>query len=189
MIKEEKKLLRAKYTEIRALVADKEAKSEAMYDYLISSSFYECADTVLLYWSTSSEVITHKMINKALSDGKRLALPKCIDKNGNMLFYYIKSAEDLIDGMYGIKEPATDELADSFSDSDICIVPGLSFTEDGYRLGYGKGYYDRFLQNFPGTSIGLCYEDCLAQSLPIDQYDKKVNYIITDKTIYKIKEE
>ena len=189
MIKEEKKLLRAKYSEIRALVVDKEAKSDAMYGYLVSSSFYKNADTVLLYSSASSEVVTHKMIDKVLADSKRLALPKCIDKNGNMLFYYIKSAEDLIDGMYDIKEPATDELADSFSDSDICVVPGLSFSEDGYRLGYGKGYYDRFLQNFPGTSIGLCYDECLAHSLPIDRYDKKVNYIITDKTIYKIKEE
>ena len=189
MIKEEKKKLRAEYYEIRASVSDKDAKSDAMYDYLIDSSFYNCADTVLLYWSTSSEVMTHKMINKALNDGKRLALPKCIDKNGNMLFYYIKSTEDLIDGMYGIKEPATDELADRFSETDICIVPGLSFDKDGYRLGYGKGYYDRFLQNFPGVAVGLCYEECRADSLPIDRYDKKVNYIITDKTIYKIKEE
>lgn len=189
MIKEKKKTLRRKYSEIRALVSDTDAKSDAIFNYLVGADFYIGADTVLLYWSTSSEVITHKMIDKALTDGKRVALPKCIDKQGNMLFYYIKSADDLRDGMYGIREPVTDDLADKFKTNDICLVPGLSFDKDGYRLGYGKGYYDRFLQSFPGVSAGLCYEGCLSESLATDQYDKKVNYIITDKTIYKIKEE
>lgn len=187
MINRSKKTLRSEYKALRNSVTDREVKSDKIYQLLTDSNFYNDADTVLLYWSVGSEVITHRMIDKVLSDGKKLALPKCIDAFGNMLFYYVSSADELIDGMYGIKEPAGDKPYDVSHMRSLCIVPGLSFSTAGYRLGYGKGYYDRFLENFKGVSIGLCYEECMTQFLPTDGYDKQVNYIITNKSIYDIK--
>lgn len=187
MINQEKKTLRAEYSALRNSLTDIEAKSASICDLLINSDLFKNADTVLLYWSVGSEVVTHKMIDKALSDSKKVALPKCIDKDGNMLFYYVVSLSDLSNGMYGIKEPVTDKLYDISDSCSICLVPGLCFTKDGYRLGYGKGYYDRFLSDFQGVSVGLCFEDCLAEYLPVDMYDKKVDYVITDKRIYDIK--
>lgn len=187
MIIADKKSLRIKYSSIRNSITDKAVLSSCICNRLIDSDIYKRADTVLLYWSVGSEVATLSLIDKALSDGKKLALPKCLDSDGNMLFYYVSSADALQDGMYGIKEPPTDKFADHFSDSSVCVVPGLCFSKDGYRLGYGKGYYDRFLGNFCGISVGICYDECLTDILPINGYDKKVNYIITDKTIHKIK--
>lgn len=189
MIDSEKKTLRKRYKSLRDSVAHMQLQSDNMYSVLIDSDIYINADTVLLYWSHGSEVRTHRMIDKALADGKAVALPRCLDSDGNMQFYLIKSLSDLSDGMYGIKEPETDIVADDFTCDSLCVVPGLSFSYEGYRLGYGKGYYDRFLDTFKGLSVGLCYKECLTDYLPTDRYDKKVNYIISNNTIIKIKEE
>ena len=187
MINQNKKVLRAEFQRIRASVYDRNTKNEDITNFLIESDEYKYSDKVYAYWSVGSEVETQKIILKALDDNKMVALPKCIDKDGNMKFYYIASVSDLVDGMYGIKEPREIYPADDFTNKSLCIVPALSFAEDGYRLGYGKGYYDRFLSKFTGVSIGLCFSDCLCEKLPADSYDKKVNYIVTNEKIYDIR--
>lgn len=185
-----KKDLRIKYKNIRNSIENTSALGEKIFSQLIDSYMYKTADIVLAYWSVGSEVDTRRIIDKALEDKKKVAFPKCTDKNGNMIFCYISAVSDLSDGMYGIKEPINGVVADSFTESSICLVPGLSFDKCGYRLGYGKGYYDRFLSNFCGTSIGLCYESCLCEELPREEFDKHVDYLITDIKIFNnIKEE
>lgn len=187
MINQDKKSLRAEYKNIRSSVNGRDAKNHNIAETVIKSSQYKNADKIYAYWSVGSEVETNSIISKALADGKKVALPKCSDKEGNMQFYYITSISDLIDGMYDIKEPPTDNLADNFTTDSLCLVPALSFDKDGYRLGYGKGYYDRFLSAFTGVTMGLCYEECLRETLPKDCYDKKVNYIVTNEKIYDIR--
>ena len=187
MIKENKRLLRKKYKVIRDLVADKKKLSDDISLLALGSEFYKNAETVLVYSSSASEADTTMIINKALADNKRVALPKCSDKNGNMKFYYIESLWDLAEGMYEISEPVTDKEASSFGENSLCFVPGLSFDREGFRLGYGKGYYDRFLMNFPGKTAGLCYEECLADFLPRDEFDIKVDFIITNTKIYDLR--
>ena len=187
MINQDKATLRKYWRNVRGSISDIEDKSQSIYELMVSSDFYKDAKTVLLYWSVDSEVCTHRMIDKALSDGKKVALPKCVDSDGNMVFYCIGSTDELVDGMYGIKEPPVDSDYDMNSSNSVCVVPALCFSNDGFRLGYGKGYYDRFLEKFNGISVGLCYDECLTESLPVGIYDKKVNYIITNKRIYEIK--
>lgn len=184
MINQDKKSLRAKYKAIRGKVENKEALDERITELVLGSEFYKNCDKLFVYWSVGSEADTRKIIVRALCDGKKVALPKCTDDHGHMTFYYIESLSDLTEGMYGIVEPRGDRTADDFTVDSLCLVPALSFDSDGYRLGYGKGYYDRFLSIFPGVSIGLCYEECLTDFLPRDTYDKKVNYIITNKNQY-----
>ena len=186
MINQTKKSLRALYKDIRAGVNDRNSKNDNISDFVLSSKEYQNADSVFAYWSVGSEVGTVKIIEKALSDGKRVALPKCTDRDGNMSFYYIDALSSLVDGMYGIKEPSTESYADDFTELSLCLVPALSFDKSGFRLGYGKGYYDRFLSDFIGVTMGLCYEECLCEALPRDCYDKKVNYIITNDKIYDL---
>ncbi len=182
-----KSSLREHFRDIRNSIENATESSDDIFSLLVSSDLYKNADTVLAYWSVGSEVSTRRIIDRALEDKKKVALPKCTDKNGNMVFYYISSLSDLSEGMYGIKEPLTDVIADDFDESAVCIVPGLSFDKCGYRLGYGKGYYDRFLSRFCGISIGLCYDSCLSEELPTDGFDMKVNYIITNKKIYDLR--
>ena len=172
---------RKHFREIRDSIVNTSDLSDDIFFRLTDSDLYKSADAVLAYWSVASEVSTQKIIEKALSDSKRVALPKCIDSKGNMEFYYISSASDLSEGMYGIKEPGAEIKADDFSESTVCLVPRLSFDKKGYRLGYGKGYYDRFLSSFEGICLGVCYSEFLLDNIPIELTDRLVDIVITDK--------
>ena len=186
MINQDKKSLRNFYKSVRASITDRDIKNSLITEFILESEQYKNADKIFAYWSVDSEVETHKIITEALKDKKEVALPKCSDKCGNMEFYYIASLSDLTDGMYGIKEPIMKHKADDFTERSLCLVPALSFDNEGYRLGYGKGYYDRFLDKFKGVSMGLCFGESLNEKLPRDSYDKKVNCIVTNEKIYDL---
>lgn len=154
---------------------------------LINCDVYKNAETVLFYAALDDEINIDPCIDNAISQGKKTALPVCTDKNGNMKFYYINTLSDLKDGYFGLREPDIKicrEVTD-FSDS-ICIVPALAYDRQGFRLGYGKGYYDRFLQNFSFISLGLCYNELIQDNLPIGEFDVPVNYIITQDGVFSV---
>jgi len=168
--------------------AEREAFEKSIADILIHSELYKNCSSIFLYSATGSEVRLDSVFSKALSDGKKVAFPLCTDRDGNMEFYFITDEAQLKSGMYGIKEPDKEICKAAESDSEsLCLVPGLSFSLNGGRLGYGKGYYDRFLTKFRGTSVGVCFESCISESLILDEHDKKVNYLITDKKIYNFR--
>lgn len=186
-----KSQLRNKFKSIRDTLPFKESKSEAICEKFLNSDIYKSSSNILLYSPIKSEVDIGFILNKALSDGKRVAFPLCLDKCGSMEFYYITSEEDLINGTFGIKEPRSNCEKASCDSLSVCLVPGIAFDLFGTRLGYGKGYYDRFLKGFCGISVGISYHDCTVYCLPKSEHDIKVNYLITDKSIYNfyIKEE
>jgi len=147
---------------------------------LLCSMEYMLAKTILTYVAKSTEIETRDIICAALTLGKRVAVPKC-EGQGVMKFYLINSLGDLKAGFRDIMEPDTDkcrELSD-FSDS-LCIVPGLSFDPQGQRLGFGGGYYDRFLMDYKGTTAGLCYSSFIKWDLPAEQHDIPVDILITE---------
>ncbi|MEG0570568.1 MAG: 5-formyltetrahydrofolate cyclo-ligase [Oscillospiraceae bacterium] len=183
-IREVKKALREKYKGIRAnmkssakLVSDNE-----IYLKFINCDSYKNAKTIFTFVSTNIEVDTIKIIKQALLDKKVVAVPKCLDKNGKMAFYQITSFDDLSQQTYGLLEPNinTCKKISEYYDA-VCIVPGFSFDPMGYRIGFGKGFYDRFLSEFVGIKIGICYNNCIDSKLPHGRYDIAVNYIITEK--------
>lgn len=183
--------LRRTFKKIRDDLPLRKEKSEIICSSFLESDIYKSCTSLLLYSPIGSEVDTSLILNKALLDGKRVAYPLCLDKCGSMEFYYIQSEADLHEGTFGIKEPCADCDKAVHDSLTVCLVPGLSFDLFGARLGYGKGYYDRFLNSFCGISVGLSYDECIFDSLPFGEHDKKVNYLITDKSIYNfyIKEE
>ena len=145
---------------------------------------YSFCDTVFTYVSKDIEVDTLAIICAAWANGKRVAVPRCIKDTREMDFYYIESMDDLEEGSFGVLEPIEEkcEKVTDFS-KGLCIVPGLSFDAEGYRLGYGKGYYDRFLSRFGGETVGLCYSNCIKWKLPHGRYDRAVDMIVTDRYI------
>lgn len=181
--------LRKKYKEIRKSILPDEKISldDRIYENIISSPYYEENHVILVYVSLFDEVNTDKLIKKAFSDKKLVFAPKCRDKLGNMDFYRIDSFDDLNNGFYGIREPK-ENLSELYDKKlgGICLVPGLSFSRDGYRLGYGKGYYDRFISgNKDIFYIGICYERQLSENLLHDEYDRKVNAVITENSLWR----
>lgn len=179
--------LRAEFRQKRARTENKSEKDRLICTGFLNSRLYKNAEEILCYFSTGSEIDTMQIINAVFKDGKRLYLPKCTDLNGNMDFYLVKSLDTLITGSYGITEPdpSLSSRAVCFHNA-VCIVPALSFDRFGFRLGYGKGYYDRFLEKFTNISVGLCYNELMSDKLPAESYDQPVDYIFTQSEIISL---
>lgn len=186
-IKYTKDELRKKYKILRVNMSENERAfcDTKIFEYLINLYQYRNAKTILTYISIDIEVDTRLLIKKALDDGKYVAVPKCTDDCG-MDFYFINSTDDLEKSSFGLIEPKTDKCRKVKNYKDcLCIVPGMSFDVSGYRIGYGKGYYDRFLSEFTGTTAGICYSNCVQWKLPRGFYDKSVDILVTDKYFRK----
>lgn len=188
-VREDKNFIREKYKEIKANITEeqKEALDEMVYNSFVNTMSYKHCNSLIIYVSRKDEVDTLKIIKKALEDNKRIAVPKCIPKKVELEFYEIKNISDLEKGHYGILEPNKEicEKTDPFT-FGICIVPAICFDLEGYRIGFGKGYYDRFLEGFEGLKIGLTYSLLLAKRLPRGRFDKKIELIISEKGVKRI---
>lgn len=185
-IKERKRELRAYYKKLRAEFPQdikQDLDKELTQKFLLLDEYKNC-DTLFAFVSMPIECDTSKIIDNALLDNKRVALPKCKNKSGIMDFYFINSKDDLKKGMYSIFEPDSYKckLVTDFSHG-LCLVPGLCFDFQGYRLGFGKGYYDRFLNDFGGTSVGICYSRYVEKSLPHGIFDKYTDILVTEKFV------
>ncbi|MFZ6017658.1 MAG: 5-formyltetrahydrofolate cyclo-ligase [Nitrospirota bacterium] len=148
------------------------------------------AKTVFFYASFRSEVETLSMIKESLEMGKRVALPK-VDRGGHRLrLYEIKNINELSPGYMGIPEPSLpDERLVNLNDIDLVIVPGVGFDYSGSRLGYGAGYYDILLSGSKKKIpiIAPAYEEQLIDSIPSEMQDVRVDMIVTDKQVIKVK--
>lgn len=183
-IKNDKVLLRKNTLKIRDSIAPPyimEA-SELICKYVyLESRYIRCKD-VLIYSSFGSEVNTRPLIDKAFKDGKCVYFPKV--EGDIMNFYRVGSLEELNSGYKGIMEPFG--IGGEFQrDSEaICVIPGVCFGKNGYRIGYGKGYYDRFLARYPGLyKIGLSFEKQMVDYVPYEETDIRLDEIICENYI------
>ncbi len=144
---------------------------------------YRPAKTLLIYMSTPIEVDTVQIIKNAWEDGKRVAVPRCIPDSRDMEFHYIDSLDCLAPGTFSVLEPSPDLPVVEDFNGCLMIVPGMQFDMKGYRIGYGKGYYDRYMVRFTGISAGICYSDELRPFMYHGRYDRCVDIVVTDKRI------
>lgn len=161
-----------------------------MLSRLIESSFWKNAHTIGVTIATSIEWDTNMIIKQAWNEGKTVAIPKCLPKTKQLIFYSIKSFSELESGYAQLLEP-NPQLSTlvNKNDIDLLIVPGIVFDKRGYRIGFGGGYYDRFLKNFHNTTMSLVGDDQFIDKVPINEYDIPVQYLITEKAIVKAKNE
>ena len=175
--------LRQKYRSLRQSMPQeiKEQKDAAIATQVRRLWQYQRNNILLIYVSTSIEVDTFRIIRQALEDGKRVAVPRCVPDTRNMEFYYIDSTDELAPGMFGVLEPvANPDRLYKECDGGLCIVPAFSYDWRGFRLGYGKVYYDRFLSKFEGNIVGICYSECVQRSLPHGRFDRPVELLVTE---------
>ncbi len=151
---------------------------------------FSSADVLLTYVSTPLEIDTRRIIELTLSEGRRVAVPYCIDGTREMRFYCIRSFNELNRRTFGVLEP-NPERCEELSEfkSSVCLVPGLAFDREGYRLGYGKGYYDRFLSRYDGVMLGLCYASGITRRLHRGRYDIPCDFVITDHEVIDCKKQ
>lgn len=178
-----KKQKRAIYRALRASVSkeDKLALDRAICDKICSLASFRFADTVLLYSPIGSEIDLTPVALRALELGKKIAFPICDTERRVMTFKYVSTLDDLKTGSYSIPEPDKDAPAFAGEQNALCIVPALAFDKEGYRLGYGGGYYDKFLKIFKGVSLGVAYDSLIADRLPRGVYDMPVSIILTER--------
>lgn len=181
----DKKILRKRLIESRKSL-DKTEKAKwdkIISEKIINSDYFKNAEQVLIFSSTDDEFDTRYIIERCRLLYKRVFYPLCIDSDGKMEFYKVDSVGDLQVGMYNILEPKSTCKKYIPQDNDLIIVPCLSADRHKNRMGYGKGYYDRFLKDFNGMSVSPCYDILLEDEIPTDKYDMKINIIVTDKEV------
>ena len=151
---------------------------------LFSLYEFQCAETVLFFYSIWSEPDTHEMIHRALDLGKTIALPKTYPK-GVMTARKIVRLDELTPSRFGIPEPAESALVIAPDDLDFIVVPAVAFDRNGYRLGHGAGYYDRYLSSTRAFACGIVREKMLVSRVPLEKHDVRVNCIVTENEILR----
>lgn len=152
----------------------------------ISLPEYRAAETIFCYAGTEEEINTRPVLERILSDGKRLGVPRCIGK-GIMEVHMITHLEQLKPGMYGILEPEESCALIRPEEIDLAFVPCLSCSRDGRRLGYGGGYYDRYLIQTTCGKIALCREKMLEEEIPAQEWDLGMDKVVTERCVYNVK--
>lgn len=162
---------------------EKKRMDEALLERL--RPFFPPAGTaVYAYTSVRGEAGTERLIDELLKHGCRVALPRVFGRE--MRFFYISDRNRLVTGAFGIPEPV-DGCPEADAPDALVITPGVGFSIDGSRVGYGAGYYDRFFATEPDhRSVGICYDFQLFQAFETEKHDKKMAYIVTPEQVIEI---
>ncbi len=191
-LRERKNRIREKF---KALRKDMTPELKAEYDRKICQRFmslasYRFADSLLLYAPLKHEIDVMPIAEDALKKGKTVAFPLCDPDDHTMVYHIVSDLNDLKTGSYGIKEPdpslpVYDPIARK-GENAVCFVPALAFDLKGYRIGYGKGFYDRYLSSFAGAKMGVEYSTCVVDTLPRGRFDAAVDFLVTEKGVVTI---
>ena len=151
-------------------------KSQVLTERFLKTDAYKKATTIYGYLSYNQEVRTEAILEQALTDGKRVAVPKVF--GDEMLFIYISGLDQIAAGYKGIPEPVADgPVADDLN--ALVLMPGIAFDKNGGRIGYGGGFYDKFLATEPDhKTVALCYDFQVVDDLPMEEFDIPVNQVI-----------
>lgn len=164
-------------------------RSSKIAQRLFSTPAWTNSKIIAITISRIPEVDTYGIIKKAWEDGKKVVVPKCHPKDRTMTFRNITAFDQLETVYYGLLEPIEKWTEEVKKDEiDLIIVPGLAFDQDGYRLGFGGGYYDRYLQDYKGKKIALAFTPQILPTIPIEKHDISVDAIVTDGEMLTINE-
>ena len=174
----DKKELRRRIRERKRAMSQEEiiCASARLGELFARSEQYRAARSIYGYLPYNQEVRTVPMLERALADGKRVAVPKVI--GDEMRFIWMEDLTRVEKGYAGIPEPIDDEpVADD--PTALVLMPGLAFDPQGHRIGYGGGFYDKFLSAEPNhPTVALCYEFQIVEQLPTEQYDIPVDLVL-----------
>ena len=148
---------------------------------ILASPWFQAAESVMAYAAIPPEADLQGVLAAALDQGKRLLLPRC-DADGIMTAREVRSLSELQAGAYGILEPSPEAKVVPAAQIDLILVPGLAFDKRGRRMGRGKGYYDRFLAEFAGKTMGI--STLLVPEVPTESWDRTMDAVVTDNGIY-----
>lgn len=178
---ERKQAIRKRVLSERSVLSDKERTqmSIIIQKKVMETDAYKNAEVVLLYVDYNGEVATDLLLADCFRQGKKVACPRVL-ADGEMEFFEIAGVQDLKEGYKGIREPGTTTVCEA--ESALVIVPGVAFDREGFRIGYGKGFYDRYLRKHPTyETIALAFECQIVEQIPREEHDICIGKIITEK--------
>ena len=180
--------LRQKYRALRDSFGEEFIKraSDTACKNLVESQEFINADALLLYYPIKNEISPLPLLELCLKEGKKVAFPVCNKENSTLIFRRITALEDLTLSTFNIFEPNENCDKIKIGKNTLCIVPALIFSRDGHRIGYGKGYYDRFLANFEGVSVGFSYSALVCDEIQHESHDIPLDLIVTESEVLKI---
>ena len=185
-----KSALRSSYMELCRTFPKKLATrvDESIFRMLGMVREYRQTEVLLAYVAFHEEIDTTAVIERALVEGKRVALPYLVPRTSRLAFYEISSIKAVSLGGRGLREPPAGEKPLGIEDflGSVCLVPGLVFDGEGHRVGYGVGYYDEFLATYPGEKIGLVRSMQVSSNpLPHDDHDIAVDILVTEGSVWR----
>jgi 5-formyltetrahydrofolate cyclo-ligase len=158
----------------------RKSDSERLCAQLKEQIFFQQAKAILFFAPLPEELDLWPLLKDALAEGKVVALP-CFDSDNQM--YLPRRVKDIhveiLSGKFGIREPSASCIAIPLDDLDLILVPGVAFNLSGHRLGRGKGFYDRLLQNFSGEKIGIAFDEQIVAEIPAEKTDVRMDLILT----------
>ncbi len=180
-----KKELRKELLEIRRNIKGEEKRmlDTAICEIFLSTEVYKRAETVFMYATLGSEIDVTTIAEQALIDGKKVAFPISNTEDFSLTFRVVSSLNELQKGAYSICEPPHKNPIVCSDEGTVCLVPALGFNPMRYRIGYGKGYYDRFLKDFCGISVGLVYKRLISDKIIIGKYDLPCDILICEEGV------
>lgn len=164
---------------LRKSISDKLSKSEMIVKRIMSLEVYKKSKVIAMYYSLPDEVSLNRLINNAIKDDKIVLLPQI--KNSEMFFVKIDDLTIYKKSKFGVYEPVVTSNNKWQNNVDLILVPGVAFDINKNRIGYGKGYYDRFLKTSNAYKIGVCFASQILPALPIDNNDIPVDLIVNEK--------
>jgi 5-formyltetrahydrofolate cyclo-ligase len=171
--------------EVKEKLSEMAKQEYEHYSYQLASRLYneeswKKADTIGITVSRFPEPDTLQIIRRAWEEGKRIAVPKCFPSDRRMEFRRLSSFLELESVYFGLLEPieaVTEQVVPE--EIGLMIVPGLAYTSDGRRLGFGGGYYDRYLAGYGGDTLSLAFSIQMIPELPVEPHDRKIGRVIT----------
>ena len=161
---------------------DYEEKSQTICNTLLQEPSIKEGKTIALTISIFPEVDTRGIISELWAMGKHVVVPKCDHRTKQMIFYNLTNFDELVPAPMGLFEPNSIITSSiMYKQIDVCIVPGIVFDQRGYRIGYGGGYYDRFLSHFNGKKISIAFDEQLVNEVPNEFHDIPIDLLITNQ--------
>ena len=186
--REKSKELRREYIEKRCSIPTEEKKKRdaQIVKYALNLASFRFSKVVLLYAPIRGEIDLMPFAREAIRCGKKIAFPRCNTADHTMTYHFVDDLSQLEAGAMNIPEPPADApMYDPKTDTReaVCFIPALIYDEGGYRVGYGGGYYDRYLRSFGGSKIGVIYSDFIVKRVPRGRFDMKSDIMLTEKNV------
>ena len=157
-------------------------RTEAVFQNTVSHPWFQEAEHIYCYVDFRGEAGTAAIMERAWELGKAVAVPRT--RGEEMGFFYIRSLEETAPGNFGVREPDPERCETADGREGLMILPGSAFDLKGYRIGYGKGYYDRYMEAHPGLrTMALAFDFQVLEEIPHEPHDRRARVIVTDRRV------